>query len=243
MQVWSWSGFWSYFVNPYLLEGALVTLGLTAATLVLGLLLGFVLVLFRLSGNRALGAIARFHLWLFRGTPLLVQLIIIYTGLPQLGLVRLSVVQSALLGLVLNEAAYLSEILRAGIQSVGPGQRDAAMALGLNRWKTFLLVTVPQAMRVIVPALGNSVNGLLKTTSIVSVISMEELLRRGQILMQQRFEVLEVFVVIAILYLVMTTAWEFVQQRIEAHYAKAYAIQSSDPTKRIADQELARDDH
>jgi polar amino acid transport system permease protein len=233
MTAWNWAGFWSYFTNGYLLEGALVTLGLTGATLVLGFILALVLVLFRLSRWRALSAMARAHVWLFRGTPLLVQLIIIYTGLPQLGLVRLSVLQSAILGLVLNEAAYLSEILRAGIQSVGQGQRDAAMALGLNKPKVFVLVVMPQALRVIVPALGNSVNGLLKTTSIVSVISMEELLRRGQILMQQRFEVLEVFVCIAIIYLAMTTGWEFVQRRIERYYGRA--------DRRIENKALARD--
>lgn len=241
MQVWSWSGFWSYFTNPYLLGGAATTLGLTLATLFLGMIVAFILVLFKMSGNRVLGGIAAVHVWLFRGTPLLVQLIIIYTGLPQLGLMRLNVLESALLGLVLNEAAYLSEILRAGIESVGRGQRDAAMALGLNRWKAFVLVTMPQAMRVIVPALGNSVNGLLKTTSIASVISMEELLRRGQVLMQQRFEVLEVFVCIAIIYLAMTTVWDMIQRRIEAHYAKAYAIRVAD-VKGVADKALARDD-
>jgi polar amino acid transport system permease protein len=237
MTSWNWEGFFSYFVNPYLLGGALVTLGLTAATLVLGMALALVLVLFRLSDNPILSGIARFHVWLFRGTPLLVQLIIIYTGLPQLGFVRLSVLQSALLGLVLNEAAYLSEILRGGILSVPRGQRDAAMALGLTRSKAFVLITMPQALRVIVPALGNSVNGLLKTTSIASVISMEELLRRGQILMQQRFEVLEVFVCIAIIYLVMTTCWEYVQRHIEAHFGKAYAQQST-----VEAKQLARDD-
>jgi polar amino acid transport system permease protein len=241
MQVWNWSGFWSYFVNPYLLGGAGVTIGLTVATLILGMILAFILVLFRMSNNPILQGYARFHVWLFRGTPLLVQLIIIYTGLPQLGLMRLDVLQSALLGLVLNEAAYLSEILRAGIESVPRGQNDAAKALGLNRTKAFVLITVPQAMRVVVPALGNSVNGLLKTTSIASVISMEELLRRGQVLMQQRFEVLEVFVCIAIIYLAMTSAWEMVQRRIEAHYAKAYA-QVGDATKAQPTTDLARDD-
>ena len=233
MSAWHWSGFFSYFTNTYLLEGALVTLALTLATLVLGMVLALALVGLRLSSLRMLSGFARFYVWLFRGTPLLVQLIIIYTGLPQLGLVRLNVVQSAILGLVLNEAAYLSEILRAGILAVPVGQRDAAFALGLDRLKTFVLVTLPQAMRVIVPPLGNSVNGLLKTTSIASVISMEELLRRGQILMQQRFEVLEVFVCIAIIYLAMTTAWEFVQRRIEAYYGRS--------DRRLENKELARD--
>lgn len=232
MSVWNWQGFWSYFTNTYLLEGALVTLGLTLATLVLGMILALVIVGMRLSGMKALAGFARFYVWLFRGTPLLVQLIIIYTGLPQLGLIRLNVIQSAILGLVLNEAAYLSEILRAGITAVPRGQHDAAMALGLNRWKAFTLITLPQAMRIIVPALGNSVNGLLKTTSIASVISMEELLRRGQILMQQRFEVLEVFVCIAIIYLAMTTCWEFVQKHIEAYYGKAYG-QVATQTKQL----------
>jgi polar amino acid transport system permease protein len=237
MSAWNWSGFWSYFTNIYLLQGALVTLALTVATLFLGMVLALALVGLRLSSLRALLNFARFYVWLFRGTPLLVQLIIIYTGLPQLGIVRLNVVQSAVLGLVLNEAAYLSEILRAGILAVPVGQRDAAFALGLDRRKTFVLVTLPQAMRVIVPPLGNSVNGLLKTTSIASVISMEELLRRGQILMQQRFEVLEVFICIAIIYLVMTTCWDLVQKRIETYYGKAYG----EVEKAFDSRELARD--
>jgi polar amino acid transport system permease protein len=234
MRVWNWEGFFSYFTNPYLLEGALVTLFLTLSTLILGFILGLGVTLMRMSSSRVLGGIAKGYVWVFRGTPLLVQLIIIYTGLPQLGLVRLSVFESAIVGLALNEAAYLSEILRGGILSVGPGQKDAAKALGLNRRQAFLLITMPQALRVIIPPLGNSVNGLLKTTSIASVISMEELLRRGQILMQQRFEVLEIFCVVAIIYLVMTTCWDFIQRRIEAYFGKAYGGMDS--------KQLVRDD-
>ena len=235
MKVWNWEGFWGYFTNAYLLEGALVTLGLTVATIFLGMLLAFILVFFRQSNIFGLVHYARIHVWLFRGTPLLVQLIIIYTGLPQLDFVRLNVVESALLGLVMNEAAYLSEILRAGISSVPNSQRDAAKALGLNSIKTFTLIVLPQAMRVIVPALGNSINGLLKTTSIASVISMEELLRRGQILMQQKFEVLEVFICVAIIYLAMTTVWEMIQSKIEAHYGKAYAERTTDKSSLVRD--------
>ena len=233
MKVWNWDGFWSYFTNGYLLEGVLVTIFLTVITLFLGLILALCLTLMRMSKWRAFTGFARFYVWIFRGTPLLVQLIIIYTGLPQLGLVRLSVFESAILGLVLNEAAYLSEILRGGLLSVGAGQRDAAKAVGLTRAQTFILVIMPQALRVIIPPLGNSVNGLLKTTSITSVISMEELLRRGQILMQQRFEVLEIFIVVAIIYLVLTTIWEIIQRQIEKHYGKAYGP--------VADKALARD--
>ena len=234
MKVWNWEGFWSYFTNLYLLEGALWTIALTVTTLVLGGLIGLGLAVMRLSKHKALSRAAQAYIWIFRGAPLLVQLIIIYTGLPQLGLIRFSVVEAAVIGLALNEAAYLSEILRGGILSVAKGQTEAARAMGLSPFQIFRLVILPQALRVIIPPLGNSVNGLLKTTSIASVISMEEVLRRGQILMQQKFQVLEVFMVVAIIYLAMTTCWDFVQRRIEAYYGKAYGA--------TADRQLARDD-
>jgi polar amino acid transport system permease protein len=234
MRVWNWDGFWSYFLNPYLLEGAVWTVLLTANTLFFGFVIGLGLAAMRMSNKKWLDRSAQSYIWVFRGTPLLVQLIIIYTGLPQLGLVRLSVLESALIGLALNEAAYLSEILRGGILSVAKGQSEAARSLGLRPFQIFRLVVFPQALRVIIPPLGNSVNGLLKATSIASVISMEELLRRGQILMQQRFEVLEIFMVVAIIYLAMTTCWDWVQRRIEAHYGKAYGV--------IQHTQLARDD-
>jgi polar amino acid transport system permease protein len=221
MKGWDFDGFLEYLFNPYLLQGALVTLGLTVAAIAGGLVLGGVLSLMRLSGQRALVALARFYIWVFRGTPLLVQLIIIYTGLPQLGL-KLSVLESALLGLILNEAAYLAEIIRGGILGVSAGQSSAARALGLNSAQTMMHVVLPQAIRIIIPALGNSVNGLLKTTSVTSVISMEELLRRTQILIQEKFLVLELFAVAALYYLLMTSVWDIVQRRIEARYGRAY---------------------
>ncbi len=221
MRAWSTEDFLDYLTNAYLLEGALVTLGLTAFAVLAGLLVGFVVAVLRLSGNRVLSAFAFFYAWLFRGTPLLVQLVIIYTGLPQLG-IKLSVLQSALLGLSLNEAAYLSEIIRAGLQAVHQGQNDAAKALGMRPFQVMRLVVAPQAFRIIIPPLGNSVNGVLKTTSITSVISMEELLRRTQVLIQEKFLVLELFAVAAIYYLAMTTAWEFVQRRIERRFGRPF---------------------
>jgi len=227
VQIWSWSGFFDYLLNPFLLEGAVTTLWLTAASLSAGLVLGVGLAVMRLSGNPVLSCIAAFYCWVFRGTPLLVQLLIIYTGLPLFGL-RFSVVQAALLGLALNEAAYLSETVRAGILAVARGQREAALALGLRRLQVFRLVIWPQALRIIIPPLGNSVNGLLKTTSVASVISMEELLRRTQILIQERFLVLELFMVAAIYYLAMTTAWDFVQRRLEKRYGRGYGTEAAD---------------
>ena len=136
--------------------------------------------------------------------------------------------EAALIGISLNEAAYLSEILRAGIQSVPKGQREAALALGLHRGQVFRLVTWPQALRVVIPPLGNSVNGLLKTTSVASVISVDELLRRTQVLIQERFMVLELFLVAALYYLVLTTLWDLVQRRLERRFGRGYANEAAD---------------
>lgn len=220
-QGWNWSGFFDYLFNLYILGGVATTVWLTLAAIAGGMVLGTVLALARLSSHAWLNGPAHFYIWLFRGTPLLVQLIIIYTGLPQMGL-KLSVIESALLGLILNEAAYLAEIIRGGIQSISTGQTNAARAMGFTGPQTLRYIVMPQAMRLIMPTLGNSINGLLKTTSVTSVISMEELLRRTQVLIQEKFMVLELFLVAALYYLLLTTLWDFVQRRIERHYGRAY---------------------
>jgi polar amino acid transport system permease protein len=176
----------------------------------------------RMSGNRVVAIPARFYVWLFRGTPLLVQLVLIYTCLPQLGL-KLNVLTSALTALGLNEAAYLAEIIRAGFNGVPKGQSEAAKALGLSRWRTLRLVLAPQVARLTIPALGNSFNGLLKATSLASVISLEELMRRSQVLMQESFMVLELYCVAWVYYLALTTLWGFVQVRLATHYGRGYA--------------------
>ncbi len=221
-QGWSWSGFFDYLFNPFILGGVFTTIWLTIAAIFGGLILGCLLALARLSKRPWLYAPAHFYIWLFRGTPLMVQLIIIYTGLPQLGL-KFSVVESALIGLIFNEAAYLAEIVRGGIQSISAGQTNAARAMGFTGSQTIRYIILPQAMRLIIPSLGNSINGLLKTTSVTSVISMEELLRRSQVLIQEKFMVLELFLVAALYYLLLTTAWDFIQRKIERNYGRAYS--------------------
>jgi len=218
---WNWDGFYEYLFNGYLLRGALTTLWLTLAAIAGGLVVGCLLALLRLAPYRWMSVLAQGYIWVFRGTPLLVQLIIIYTGLPQIG-IKLSVIESALIGLVLNEAAYLAEIIRGGILGVPAGQSNAGRALGLNSAQVMLYVVLPQATRIIIPALGNSVNGLLKTTSVTSVISMEELLRTTQILIQEKFLVLELFTVAALYYLLMTSIWDVIQRRIETRFGRAY---------------------
>src|SRR5262245_13393473 len=219
MPGWDWSAFGRYFLSPYLLEGAWTTVWLSVVTMSLGLGLGLVAALMNMSRHRALQQVARFYIWLMRGTPLLVQLIIIYTGLPQVG-IRLTVVQSALLGLSLNEGAYLSEIIRAGILSVPRGQFDAARAVGMTYPTLMRVIVLPQAARVIIPPLGNNFNGLLKTTPLASVISLEELLRRSQMLIQIEFKVLEIFVVAALYYLALTSLWAVVQRWLEARFGR-----------------------
>jgi polar amino acid transport system permease protein len=234
-QGWSWSGFFEYLFNPFILGGVVTTVWLTLAAIAGGLILGCALALARLSNVKWLSAPAHFYIWLFRGTPLMVQLIIIYTGLPQLGL-KFSVIESALIGLILNEAAYLAEIVRGGIQSVPIGQTQAARAMGLTKSQTLRDIILPQAMRLIVPTLGNSVNGLLKTTSITSVISMEELLRRTQMLIQEKFMVLELFLVAALYYLLLTSLWDFAQRRIERYYGRAYGNANEGRVRKRADE-------
>ena len=220
MQIWNWSGFFSYLFNPYILNGVLTTVWLTVVSLIGGLFLGFVIALMRRSEMGLMTGIAKFYIWLFRGTPLLVQLIVIYTALPQMG-IRFSVIEAALLGLALNEAAYLAEIIRAGINAVPEGQTRAGRALGMTERSIMRHIVMPQAFKIIIPPLGNSVNGLLKTTSVTSVISMEELLRRTQVLIQEKFMVLELFAVAAIYYLLLTTVWDFVQRRIEKKFGQS----------------------
>jgi polar amino acid transport system permease protein len=123
-----------------------------------------------------------------------------------------------MVALISNEAAYMAEIIRGGFLAIPPGQTDAAKALGLNRWQILVKIQLPQAVRIILPAVGNSVNGLLKATSIASVISMEELMRRSEMIMQLKFDVLEVFAAAAIDYLVLTTLWDQVQKRLEKRF-------------------------
>ena len=221
MNYWDWNAFFKFLFSKFLLQGAWTTIWLTAATIAIGLVLGLIAALFILSKNHVLKAIGKAYVFIWRGTPLLVQLIIIYTGLPQFG-IRFTVIQSALISLGMNEGAYLAEIIRAGIISVNIGQYEAAKALGMPFGKMMRLIILPQAARLIVPELGNRINGMLKFSTLASVIGVEELLRRSQMLIQAKFTVLEIYTIVAIYYLVMTTVWDQVQNQIEKYYARGF---------------------
>lgn len=216
------AAFVDYLVNHFLLGGVLVTIGLTVAGVVGGLVLGMGIALMRMSINPTLSGPARFYIWFFRGTPLLIQLVVIYTGLPQLG-IKFNVITCALVGLILNEAAYLAEIVRSGFLAVPSGQREAAWALGLPAWVTLRRITLPQAFRLMIPPLGNSINSLLKATSLASVISVEEIMRRSDMLMQEHFQILEVYAAATVYYLMLTSMWDVVQRRLEKHFGRSIA--------------------
>lgn len=215
-----WFSVWNALTNPLILKGAFTTVWLAVASMAAGFALGLLTALSRLYGPRPLALAARAYIWLFRGTPLLVQLIVIYTGLPQLG-ISLSVIAAALIGFSVNEGAYESEIIRAGIESVPRGQVEAARALGMNPATVFRRIIMPQAMRIIIPPLGNSFNLLIKGTSLASVISLTELLRQTEVLAQVNFKVLEMFFAAGVYYLAMTTAWGAVQRKLESHFGRS----------------------
>lgn len=230
--MWSWQAFGGFLTNTQILQGAWTTVWLTVVSFTLALILAVLVALAGGSRFAWLRAVVRFYVWLMRGTPLLIQLIIIFTGLPQMG-IKLGAISAALLGLVLNEAAYMSEIVRSGLLSVPHGQQEAARALGMTPAKVFRIVTLPQAFRIMIPPLGNSFNGLLKSTSLVSVISVTELLRNTQFAVQLNFRVLEGLIVAALYYLVMTTLWGLVQKRLEVLASRGHKPRAAaTPTKK-----------
>lgn len=229
---WSWPYFFEYLTNGFMMRGAWTTLWLSTVSMLIGIGLGLVAALMKMSSNIVLRSIANFYIWVWRGTPLLIQLVIIYTGLPQIG-IRLGVIESAILGLAVNEGAYFAEIVRAGIMSVDKGQDDAARALGMTWRERMWIVILPQATRVIIPPLGNQYNGMLKTSSLASVISMEELLRNAQMLAQIEFRVLEVYIVAALWYLLLVTIWSQIQKRIEAYYDRPFGPGAAADTRAV----------
>lgn len=221
--MWDWEVFLRYLGARELLFAARTTVWLTVVAMACGVIVGVGLALCGISRSRPLRAVPAAYVWLFRGTPLLVQLLFLYLGLPQLG-IRLSVLQAAVLGLSLHEAAYVSEILRAGLLAVDRGQTDAARALGLSGGQALRFVIFPQAARVIIPPLGNNFNQMLRTTSIVSVISYVELLRTTQDLINLTFRPIELYTVAALYYLTLTTMWNGIQRVIERFYGRGDTV-------------------
>ena len=219
---WSWPVFVDALTSPLLLRAAWTTVWVAVVAQVIGTVIGLLVAPTMLSRNPLVSAPAWGYRWLFQGTPLLVQILAFYAVLPQLG-VPLGVIASGLLALGINEGARMAEIVRAGLMSVDHGQREAARSLGLKRWQIFAFIVLPQAVKVIVPPLGNNFNYMLKATSLLAAISFAELLRTSQQMAQFTTRPLEVYTAATVYYLVMTSLWDAIQRRLErwADEAKA----------------------
>jgi arginine/lysine/histidine/glutamine transport system substrate-binding/permease protein len=194
---------------PALFKGALITLQLTALAVVFGSIGGVALGIARLSKSGLLRLSSRIYIDFFRGTPLLIQLLIIYFGTPPIFKALGSDFTfgrgtAAVIGLSLNSAAYLAEIVRAGIQSIEPGQKEAAESLGLGPAQTMQYVIFPQALRRMIPPLGNEFITLLKDTSLVAFIGYQDLLRQGQLIVATTFRPFAIYITVAFIYLAMT---------------------------------------
>ncbi len=205
---------------PVLLMGATVTLRLTAASAVLGLMGGSLLGIGRLSRYGPVRWAARAYIEFFRGTPLIVQLFMVYFGIPALAQssdfnFRLSPWSAAILALSLNSAAYIAEIIRAGIQSIEMGQQEASESLGLSETQAMQYVIFPQALRRMIPPLGNEFIIMLKDTSIVSVIGFQEMFMQGKLIVARTYQVFEIYLTVALMYLVMTLVFSYGLSRIE----------------------------
>jgi polar amino acid transport system permease protein len=236
-QRFQWNVVFSYFTTTQILAGLRLTLLLTVAVMVCGYLLGIGLAVMRLSRNPILRSISFGYVWLVRSIPPLVQLLFWYelaSLYPQLSLgipfgpafvtVKTAHLFTGLLAafvaLTLDVAAFAAEIVRGGILSVEKGQTEAASAIGLSRWRIFRRIVLPQAMPAIIPASGNLLIGMLKATSIVSVIAVQDLLYSVQLIYNQNFLIVPLLLVATIWYVIVTTLLSIGQHYVERHYAR-----------------------
>jgi polar amino acid transport system permease protein len=235
-----WGVVGSYFTSSRVLDGLEITLLLTVACMAIGIVLGVLLAVMRLSANPLLSGASWAYIWFFRGTPVLVQLLFWYNLAalyPQISLgvpfgpafvhgnanTLITALTASILGLGLNEGAYMAEIVRAGILSVDHGQVEAAQALGMTRAVTLRRIILPQAMRVIIPPTGNETISLLKTSSLASVITVTELLYAVQLIYSVNFKTLPLLIVASLWYLIATSVLTVGQYYVERHYARGSA--------------------
>ncbi|HET9114657.1 MAG TPA: amino acid ABC transporter permease [Gaiellaceae bacterium] len=240
-----WSVIRQYMTDPTILRGLVTTLELTALSMVIGIVLGVLLAVMRLSPNALVSGLAWLYIWFFRGTPVLVQILFWFNiaavyprfgvglpfGGPQLTHLNFTTLITpfiaGVLALGLNEGAYMAEIVRAGLISVDEGQTEAAQALGMSRLLTMRRIVLPQAMRVIVPPTGNETISMLKTSSLVSVIAVVELLYAAQIIYARTYQTIPLLIVASLWYLICTTVLSIGQYYVERHYARGSRAQQA----------------
>ncbi|RCS22689.1 amino acid ABC transporter permease [Phyllobacterium salinisoli] len=227
-----------YFFDPTVISGLYVSLGLTVIAMILGIVLGLAVAIARMSSDRLAKSFASLFIWFFRGTPLLVQLIFWYnmsTLFPQLSITIpfgptlaswdtnsvITPMAAAIVGLALNEAAYMAEIIRGGLLSVDRGQTETAEAFGMTKARALWRIIIPQAMRSIVPPTGNQLISMIKATSLVSVIAMADLLYSVQSIYNRTFEIIPMLLVAVIWYLLITSILNVGQSYVEAYYGRS----------------------
>jgi polar amino acid transport system permease protein len=222
-----WDVVGEYFTGETIIRGFRNTLLISSISMVTGLMLGIIFAIMRLSKNPVTNVVAWLYVWIFRGTPLILQLLIwfnialVFPTIHIPGLINVNTVEvvtpfvAACLGLAINEGAYMTEVVRAGIQSVDRGQGEAAMSLGMSPGMTLRRIILPQAMRLIIPPVGNSAIGMLKTSSLAAVISYSELLNSAQQIYFVNGAVIELLFVCAIWYIAATTVLSGIQFLIE----------------------------
>lgn len=232
-----WGVVRQYFTDEMILRGLRTTLEVSAISMAIAVVLGTMIALMRLSPNPILSIASWIYVWFFRGTPVLVQLIFWFNFSALYEVVSISIpfgptlysgnvnslltpFTAAILGLGLNEAAYMSEIVRAGILSVDQGQHEAARSIGMRKSLLMRRIVLPQAMRVIIPPTGNQAIGLLKTTSLVSVISLADLLYSAEIVYARTYQTIPLLIVASLWYLVLSSVLTPCQFYIERHYGK-----------------------
>lgn len=204
-------------ILPSLLNGTKVTLWLFIITLILSIPLGVILSWGLRSHFKPLQWLLHGYVWLMRGTPLLLQLIFIFYGLPTIGIV-FERFTAAVVAFTLNYAAYFAEIFRGGLQAVSQDQREAAAVLGLSRWQAFRFIVWPQVMKIVLPSIGNEVINLIKDSSLVYVLGIGDLLRAGNVATARDVTLIPL-VLVGIIYLIMTAVLTFIQTKIEQRYS------------------------
>jgi len=213
-----------FLFNEQIVEGAWRTIQVAIAAQIIGVGLGVLFALMRVARNPFAQVASGFYIWMFRGTPVLLQLYLLYFGLPQLidspsFTHELTAFRAAIIAFGINEGAYMTEIVRAGILSVESGQMDAAQSLGMTRLQAMRRVILPQALRVVVPPTGNEFIAMLKNTSLASAISLVELLHATNLIYSTNFKIMELLVVAAIWYLAMVTIFSLLQAELERRLA------------------------
>ncbi len=229
------------FQDPLIRTGLIVTLVGSVVAQALGVVLGLVVALSKMSKFGPLRWVGEAYVWYFRGTPLLVQMSLLFFGLgvthvydfPDIVWGPLTIkgaIQAGIFALAINEAAYMSEIIRAGIEAIDPGQMEAAKSLGMTYGLAMQRIILPQAAKVIVPPLGNEFNSMMKTTSLMEVISGTELFFGFTQVNSRVFKPFELFIAASLYYLAMTTVWSFIQARIESGLGERKGIERGPST-------------